>query len=126
MSLPTDAKQRKAVPIATGFLDYFPKATAEVAALSLIANEQHNPGQKLHWDRSKSTDEDDALMRHFMERGKRDTDGVRHRAKVAWRAMAALEKEIEADQTPIFDGPVRMVTSEEYAQMVAAGLGHAK
>ena len=31
MSLPTDAKQRKAVPLCTGVLDYFPDALAAVA-----------------------------------------------------------------------------------------------
>jgi hypothetical protein len=96
MSLPTDAKERKAIPIATGFVDYFPDAMAAVAELSRIGNDQHNPGQPLHWDRSKSTDEADALMRHFIERGKVDSDGVRHSAKLAWRAMALLQKEIEA------------------------------
>ena len=30
-----------------------------------------------------------------MEAGKIDTDGVRHSAKVAWRAMANLQKELE-------------------------------
>jgi hypothetical protein len=34
-------------------------------------------------------------MRHFLERGTIDTDGVRHSAKVAWRALAMLQKEIE-------------------------------
>ncbi|KAF1711076.1 hypothetical protein CSC70_03885 [Pseudoxanthomonas kalamensis DSM 18571] len=31
-----------------------------------------------------------------MQRGTVDTDGVRHSAKVAWRALALLQKEIEA------------------------------
>lgn len=93
--LPTDAAARKDVPIATGFIDYFPDAIAAVAALSKKGNEQHNPGKPLHWDRSKSGDESDALMRHFLERGTIDTDGVRHSAKVAWRALAMLQKEIE-------------------------------
>lgn len=93
--LPTDAKSRKAVPIATGVLDYFPDAIAAVAELSRIGNEQHNPGKPLRWDRSKSSDEADALIRHFMERGAIDIDGVRHSAKVAWRALALLQKEIE-------------------------------
>ena len=97
MSLPTDAKSRKSVPIATGVLDYFPDAIAEVAHCSFVGNEQHNPGQALHWDRSKSTDEADALIRHFIERGTVDSDGVRHSAKVAWRALALLQKEIERD-----------------------------
>jgi hypothetical protein len=96
--LPVDAKERKAIPIATGFVDYFPDAMAAVAELSRIGNDQHNPGQPLHWDRSKSSDEADALMRHFIERGKVDTDGVRHSAKLAWRAMALLQKELEASK----------------------------
>ncbi len=98
MSLPTDAKARKGIPIATGFIDYFPDAIAAVAELSRIGNDQHNPGKPLHWDRSKSTDEGDTLMRHFIERGTLDADGVRHSAKVAWRALALLQKEIEAER----------------------------
>ena len=93
--LPTDAKTRKGVPLATGCLDYFPDALAAVAELSRIGNEQHNPGQPLHWDRSKSQDEPDALLRHLKDRGAFDTDGVRHSAKVAWRALALLQKELE-------------------------------
>ena len=95
MSLPINAKTRKLIPIATGFLDYFPDAIAAVAELSRIGNEQHNPGQPLHWDRSKSQDESDALLRHFLQRGTLDSDGMRHSAKVAWRALALLQKELE-------------------------------
>lgn len=94
--MPTEAAKRKAIPLATGCVDYFPDALAAVAELSRIGNDQHNPGQPLHWDRAKSTDEADALMRHFIDRGKLDSDGVRHSAKVAWRALALLQKEIEA------------------------------
>lgn len=97
MPLPTDSKSRKHVPIASGVLDYFPDAIIEVAKVSQAGNEQHHPGTPLHWDRSKSTDESDALMRHFMERGSYDSDGQRHTAKVAWRALAMLQKELEAD-----------------------------
>jgi len=99
VSLPIDAKARKAVPLATGCIDYFPDALADVANLSRVGNEQHNPGKPLHWDRSKSGDESDALMRHFIDRGTVDTDGVRHSAKVAWRALALLQKEIEAERS---------------------------
>lgn len=94
--LPTVAADRKAVPVATGFLDYFPDAAVAVAQLSKIGNDQHNPGKPLHWDRTKSTDEADCLIRHFLERGTIDTDGVRHSTKVAWRALALLQKELEA------------------------------
>ena len=95
--LPTNAAARKDIPVVTGFADYFPDAIAAVAELSRAGNEQHNPGTPLHWDRSKSGDEADALGRHLLQRGTIDADGQRHSAKVAWRAMALLQKEIEAE-----------------------------
>ena len=95
--LPTDAKERKGVPIATGVLDYFPKSMAEIARVSLAGNSQHMPGEPLHWDRAKSVDDADALIRHFLERGKLDSDGLRHSAKCAWRALAVLERELDAE-----------------------------
>lgn len=101
MTLPTDAQARKAVPLVSGCLDYFPDALAAVAELSRIGNEQHNPGEPLHWARSKSGDEADALVRHLMDRGTIDTDGVRHSTKVAWRALASLQKELESAGAPM-------------------------
>ena len=92
--------ERKQYPLATGVLDYFPLALMAIAHVSFVGNQQHNPGQPLHWDRSKSTDEADALIRHFLQRGALDTDGVRHSAKMAWRALALLQKEIEAETEP--------------------------
>lgn len=102
MALPTNSVDRKNMPLARGVLDYFPDALCEVAAVSLAGNKQHNLGP-LHWDKSKSTDEADALMRHLIERGKRDTDGMRHSAKAAWRALAMLQREIDAEQGEDFD-----------------------
>lgn len=93
-----DAAARKAQPIARGCLDYFPDALLAVAELSRIGNEQHNPGQPLHWAKEKSTDEADALLRHLIDRGHTDTDGVRHSTKVAWRALALLQREIDAER----------------------------
>jgi len=91
------AQQRKGTPVFSGVLNYFPDAIREVAICSRIGNDQHNAGKPLHWDRSKSGDELDALTRHLIEAGTIDTDGVRHSAKVAWRALANLQKEIERD-----------------------------
>lgn len=96
-TMPADAAARKALPIGTGVLDYFPDALLAVAEVSYIGNQQHNPGEPLHWDRSKSKDEYDTMIRHAMERGTRDSDGTRHMAKAAWRALALLQKEIEAE-----------------------------
>src|ERR1035437_6117122 len=88
---------RKTYPVATGVLDYFPLAIMEVAHVSWAGNQQHHPDKPLHWDRSKSADEADALLRHFLARGTSDTDGIRHTAKVAWRALALLQKELEQE-----------------------------
>ena len=102
--LPIDAQERKAIPIATGVLDYFPAALAEVAKVSFEGNKQHNPGQPLHWARGKSTDQDDTIIRHFLERGKVDVDGTRHSAKLAWRVLALLQLELEAEGVPLARG----------------------
>ena len=98
----TDKNKRKQIPIFTGLIKYFPKALAEVARVSYIGNQQHHPDKPLHWDRSKSTDELDALTRHLFQAGETDTDGMRHSAKVAWRALANLEKELEQNDDKWF------------------------
>jgi len=85
----------KEYPLYSGLLKYFPDALMAVANVSYIGNKQHHFDKPLHWDRDKSTDEPDALMRHLVQAGKLDNDGVRHTAKVAWRALALLQKEIE-------------------------------
>ena len=89
--LPVDAKERKAIPVYTGFVNYFPRAIAEVAKISLVGGIQHGQtAETLHWDRPKSGDELDAMMRHIL-----DKDW----AQVAWRAMANLEKYLEREET---------------------------
>lgn len=98
VKLSTDAKDRKATPMATGVLDYFPRALAEIARVSKAGNDQHNPGQPLHWDKTKSTDHADCIMRHLVDRGTIDSDNQRHSAKVAWRALALLETELEENE----------------------------
>ena len=95
--LPTEADKRKQFPVGSGVLEYFPDALVAIAEVSWHGNQQHNPGQPLNWARSKSTDEYDTMIRHSLQRGTRDVDGLRHTAKMAWRALAILQKEIEAE-----------------------------
>lgn len=121
MTLPSDAADRKALPITTGVLDYFPDALAAVAEVSRIGNDQHNPGQPLHWAKEKSTDHADCITRHLIERGTIDTDGGRHSAKVAWRALALLQTEIEAEHEESFRESLlrdmrNRVASEDFGQ----------
>jgi hypothetical protein len=94
---PTDkAAERKATPVFSGVLKYFPNALKEVAKCSQAGNDQHHPDKPLHWDMDKSTDEYDALTRHLIDHtiNPIDDDGVLHLAKVAWRALAGLERHL--------------------------------
>lgn len=106
MSLPTDALARKNIPVYSGFIKYFPDAIVEVAKLSKVGNDQHNPGQPLHWAKEKSSDELDALMRHMIDEASGvpvDTDGIDHAVKVAWRAMANLQRMLDKRNTVLKD-----------------------
>lgn len=93
--LPPESSARKTIPMGSGLLDYFPDALAYVAFVSYKGNEQHNPGQPLHHARGKSSDHSDTIIRHFVERGTLDSDGIRHSGKMAWRALALLQQELE-------------------------------
>ena len=94
-TLPRESALRKKIPVTTGFLDYFPLAVAYAAMISYLGNDKHNPGEPLHWSRDKSDDHADCIGRHLLERGTRDTDGQKHSGKLAWRALALLETELE-------------------------------
>lgn len=89
------SEKRKEFPLVTGCLDYFPDALLAVAHVSYLGNQQHNPGKPIHWDRTKSQDEVDALGRHLTERGHFDEKGALIDAQVAWRALANLQKTLE-------------------------------
>ena len=66
-------------------------AAAPAKPAAKAGNDQHNPGQPLHWARGKSDDFADTIGRHLVERGGFDSDGERHSAKLAWRALANLQ-----------------------------------
>jgi len=96
-----EAKRRKMTPMFSGCLAYFPDALALVAQNSMVGHWQHNdPGEPMYWDRSKSADELDAIIRHIADHSKDpyDKDGRLHMSKVAWRALAFLQKFIEEEQ----------------------------
>jgi len=97
--LPHDAKARKAIPMYTFLTQYFPDAIAEMVKVSVAGNEQHNPGQPLHWARGKSTDQLDAAMRHLFDHGAgiKWADGQRTLAQAAWRLLAQLQLDLEKE-----------------------------
>lgn len=89
------SEQRKEYPMATGLLDYFPDACAEIAHVSFLGNQKHNPGLALHWSRGKSSDHADCVIRHYTTRSGLDGK-VLHLAEAAWRACADLQLALEA------------------------------
>jgi len=93
----SDSEQRKAMPVYTGVLKYFPDALKYVSKVSKAGNDQHHPDKSLHWDKSKSFDNEDALVRHLIDHSQDpvDDDGLLHLGKVAWRALAALQIHLE-------------------------------
>jgi hypothetical protein len=92
--------KRKSTPIFTGCINYFPDALKEVSKCSLAGQKQHNQGDKLYWDKNKSNDNTDALLRHLIdsEHTAHDTDGILHLAKVAWRSLATLQIYLEKNK----------------------------
>lgn len=88
--------ERKAEPIHSGVLMYFPDALAAVARLSKAGNDKHNPGEPLHWARDKSTDQMDCLARHTLTKDAIDPEtGEAELVATAWRALAQLQLDEE-------------------------------
>lgn len=91
---------RKAKPVFSGVLMYFPDAMLAIAEHSKKGNDKHNPGQALHWAKEKSTDQADCVARHLIDIGP-NWDGIDpetgslHAAALAWRALALLQTVLE-------------------------------
>jgi hypothetical protein len=98
--LPADSKARKEFPLYSGVIKYFPDALLAISHVSYVGNVQHNgPDAPLHWAKEKSADEPDALMRHLAEVAagqELDSDGVPLLWKIGWRALAFIQRDIDA------------------------------
>jgi hypothetical protein len=101
MVLTTDSAARKAIPLFRGLVKYFPRALAAVAHHSFLANEKHNgPDAPIVWNRAKSADQMDALLRHAWDSGTIDPEfGDLHDVGLAWRALANLELKLEEQES---------------------------
>lgn len=97
--LPTDTGEREQFPLWDGLMAYFPNALAQIARLSKIGNDQHNPGERMHWARGKSKDHRNKILKHLIDAGPLDAlvydaDTVAHSVKAAWRALAFAEEQL--------------------------------
>ena len=117
MSLfPQDDRQRKNLPVFAMLTRYFPKAVREVTKVCVVNNVRYNPERKpadINWARGKSPDQLGSLFRHILENvvdghvfedvppevaAATGFDKVYVLAEAAWRALAALEVEIEQQE----------------------------
>lgn len=97
---PAGDAERLDYPIFEGLLDYFPHACAEVAKHSKIGNDQHNPGEPMHWAKEKSIGRGNKIVRHLVDGWRMAMCGsdretvIRHFAAMTWRANELLERYI--------------------------------
>ena len=121
--LPTDYDERKALPLYTFLLEYFPLAFLEVVRVAVDGDKQHqNDGKKIRWAREKSTDQLNTAMRHQFDYGmgaRYDVDGRAHLGKAIWRLMAQLQLDEERARglhcgCTINDVPVRRDACEKH------------
>jgi len=101
-----NSQERKERPVALGFLTYFPDAIMETSYHSFLANDKHNPNTPVHWDKSKSQDNLDSLVRHIIDyqKGERyDDDGLKILTAISWRAMAFVQIELEKEKKEVFN-----------------------
>lgn len=104
--IPVVQNLREELPLYDYMFGYFPDAFLAEVQVAWEGNKQHNPGQKMHWARGKSTDHMNKAWRHQWDHARgitRDTDGTWHLAKAIWRLKAALQEAIEKEKT---HGPV--------------------
>lgn len=88
----SDSAQRKATPLFSGCIAYFPDALNAVARISKKGNDKHNPGEPLHWSRDKSFDHLDCVARHLATHDQIDPEsGELHLAHMVWRGLAQLQ-----------------------------------
>ncbi len=123
------AQERKDRPLYRGVFAYFPDALLEVARVSKAGNDQHNPGQPIHWAKEKSTDHADCIGRHLLDHGTLDNDGQRHSAKLAWRALALLQIELEVEaakggrqeKVKLVEGLMKQAEDDLYTRIAQLG-----
>lgn len=126
--LPVNDKERKMLPVFSLITRYFPKALREVTRVAVANNVRYNPDKSpadINWARGKSTDQLGSLFRHIFEAAVDKAvfeesppevqaacgpgfERVYVLAEAAWRALAALELQIEEQECKVPFSPLDM------------------
>lgn len=97
MTLPSDQAARKAIPMATGMLFFFPDALVKVTERTVMGAEQRGIPLEavdgLRRDPTTSVEHLNCALRHMIDAGPEGCDDNRleHLTALAWRALAALQ-----------------------------------
>lgn len=91
-AFPKSDEERKRIRL-SAIWKLFPDATIALAEHIQTGADKYCGG-KLEWDRSKSPEEIESLLRHAFEQV-HDEDDVEIAKAIAWRGMANLQKVIE-------------------------------
>ena len=144
MSLyPENDKERKNTPVFKMRTRYFPKALREVTKVCVANNVRYNPDKEpadINWARGKSADQLGSLDRHITERAvdgkifedidpaiaaKVGFDRIYVMAEAAWRALAQLELDIEAEEAKVPLERLAAQTSMDSREYKLAAMGFA-
>jgi hypothetical protein len=127
----SDNKTRKTKwPVWDYMFKYFPLAFLEEVRVAVLGNEQHNPGQPLHWAREKSTDQLNTAMRHLFDYAEakakgvtmpRDEVGNAVLAQAVWRLKAQLQLDLEQEaKDPGMRDQVNDIAQRVYKDQLSA------
>jgi hypothetical protein len=133
-----DDKLRKHLPVFTYITKYCPKALVEMTKVSVVNNVRYNPDRApadINWNRDRSKDQLGSSLRHMMESAvdgkvfeivppdiaaKTGITRIYVLAENAWRAVAALELEIERVQAEEKHSQLSEATRSIAASLIGA------
>ena len=105
MILPEDPKERKELPMWRACLMFFPKTFVAITKLSMKGQKQHKYKEgNIEWDRSKSSDDWDSLIRHMFNLQEaiknKDVGQIQQTSSVSIRNKVTKKEGLEQSPEP--------------------------
>lgn len=95
-----DDNNREDYPLYDVLFGYFPAAMLMLAKWAKVGNDQHNPGEPLHWSRDKSGDHTNKILRHLVDYDQKESNGFYEAVPLLWRAAALVQELYEKEGWP--------------------------